>query len=88
MSEDIALGRYMRAVQRETPVGRKTASYDVLSVSSGEALGTVQWFGRWRQYTFDPSPNSTFNRDCMIDLANFLRRLNDDQRRTQGERKP
>lgn len=74
------LGKYM-LVERLLPnPGRKTSVWFILSASSGGRLGVVRWYGPWRQYTFCPDMHSVFNRDCMIDLSNFLRRVNDEHR--------
>ncbi len=61
------------------PAGRKTRVWAVRT-NYGDVLGHVRWFGRWRQYTFDPAVGTTFNRDCLIDLAAFLSDVNCDRR--------
>lgn len=75
------LGKYMEAVvvvqRRPNP---KTIVWEICNVSSGGRLGFVKWYGAWRQYTFQPSPDIVLNRDCMIDLSNFLRRVNDEHK--------
>ncbi len=63
----------------QSPSG-KTERWDVVSKAQGAVLGTIQWFGRWRQYTFDPKPGTTFNRACLQDLAEFLLMAQDAQR--------
>lgn len=49
--------------------GRKTAIWRVVSRRRGDVLGIVQWFGRWRQYSFFPEPNTVFNQGCLKDIA-------------------
>ena len=73
------IGKYLTVHGGELLPGRKTRAWEVQG-NGGDVLGTVQWYGAWRQYTFDPTPGTTFNRDCLIDLANFLRRVNDEHR--------
>ena len=65
--------------ERALPAGRKTREWDVLT-NSNATLGIVRWLGAWRQYVFAPDFETEFNRDCLIDLANFLRRVNDEHR--------
>lgn len=73
-----SIGKYLTvsALPRD---GRKTDRFEVVSLR-GNVLGRIQWYGRWRQYTFDPVSCTTFNRACLDDLARFLQRLNDEHR--------
>lgn len=73
------LGKYMCAVEG-TPPGRKTKIWAIQSLSSSDTLGTVSWFGRWRQYCFRPEPNTTFNGECLNALTAFLRTQNQEHR--------
>lgn len=47
----------------------KTEVWDVLSRATGSKLGTIKWFGRWRQYSFFPEAGTTFNPDCLRSIA-------------------
>lgn len=68
------IGTYLRA-RRLPPIdGRSTWRWEILS-NRGDLLGMVRWFASWRQYTFDPAPETTFNHACLTDLAAFLRRV-------------
>lgn len=62
------MSKYLNFVDT-TPEGRKTRIIEVRSKSSGDLLGTIKWFGRWRQYTFFPEPETTFNTDCMASIS-------------------
>lgn len=66
MSERI--GKYLSVRDEPVAPGRKTRVWSVLT-NHGDVLGFVRWFGRWRQYTFDPSTGTGFNRDCLLDIA-------------------
>jgi len=35
-------------------------------------IGTVRWYGPWRQYCFFPEMNTVFSVGCMKDVANFV----------------
>lgn len=54
----------------------KTKVWSVVSRSSGAKLGTVKWFARWRQYTFFPEPETTFNAGCLNEIIDFCVRQN------------
>ncbi len=62
-------GKYLRfeAVARKP----KTRIWAVLSKESGDALGLVQWFGRWRCYSFFPAKDTLFEQRCLRDIAAF-----------------
>lgn len=49
-------------------------------------LGTIQWYGAWRQYVFYPEPGTLFNRSCLSDIESMLQSMNAEQRRLQRER--
>jgi hypothetical protein len=53
----------------------KTAVYEVVSKSTGEVLGTIMWYGPWRQYTFDPNDNTTWSSGCLKQVIAFLDKL-------------
>jgi hypothetical protein len=46
----------------------------------GDPLGTVRWFGRWRQYTFQPSPATIYSAGCLTDIADFIQALQAERR--------
>lgn len=49
--------------------GRKTKVWRVRATRDYALLGTIKWFGRWRQYTFFPEPETIFNPDCLREIA-------------------
>lgn len=53
----------------------KTLVVSVFSIHSGERLGVVKWFFRWRQYTFFPEAGTTFNERCLDDINGVMNRL-------------
>ncbi len=50
----------------------KTAIFDVRAKRGGNLLGRIKWFGRWRQYTFFPVPDTIYSAGCLVDIAHFL----------------
>lgn len=50
----------------------KTSAWDVLSKRHGSVLGTISWYGAWRQYTFFPYEDTVFNPDCMREISGFI----------------
>lgn len=62
-----------------TPV-TKTQIWAVRPRNSGQVLGFVKWFGRWRQYCFFPQPDTIWNRDCMGEVMGLIRRLMEERR--------
>jgi hypothetical protein len=56
--------------------GKRTRRFHVFSVRQGMVLGRIAWFGRWRQYVFEPNPGTVFNNECLTSLADRLGYLN------------
>lgn len=78
------IGRYLMVEQiyveqRDRPAGHKTDKWSVLT-NDGGLMGEVEWYGPWRQYTFNPFPGTTFNTTCLMDLTMFLGEQNKAQR--------
>jgi hypothetical protein len=73
MSEPVAIGKYMIAYTLPTKPQHKTLRWRIASRSSDATLGTVAWYPAWRQYTFDAAANTTFNAQCLDNMAAFLR---------------
>ena len=53
----------------------KTDVWDILSKEHGFKLGTIKWFGRWRQYCFFPCSETVFNVECLSDIQDFIKQL-------------
>lgn len=83
MNPDMAqTTRYLRFVRvRSREVGKTTQVWEVRSVMhEGLLLGTISWYGRWRQYTFFPAEDTIFNRTCMSEIATFIEGLMADRK--------
>lgn len=50
----------------------KTAVYEVTNRRSGDILGHIRWFGRWRQYVFHPVAQTVYSKGCLRDIADFI----------------
>lgn len=63
---------------------RKTRVWDVISAGSEHVtLGKVQWFPKWRRYAFFPETNMVFDQHCLMDIALFCEKENQ-QRKEHG----
>ena len=52
----------------------KTSVYGVFSNSSGDYLGSIEWYPRWRQYVFAPQSDTVYSVGCLNDIADFIKR--------------
>ena len=43
-------------------------------------LGEVSWWSPWRQYTFKPSSNTIWNKECLRTIAGFCESITEDHR--------
>jgi hypothetical protein len=62
------------------PAAGKTTIMRVVSKSSSDVLGTIRWYGAWRQYVFYPSAGTLFSAGCMEDINAVIRELMDARR--------
>lgn len=64
---------------RSVSASGKTSVIEVRSRRSGDLLGTIKWFGRWRRYTFFPEPGTVFDAACLDDIIGTLERVAADE---------
>jgi len=79
----IPLGKYMYGKFLDQK--GKTKVVGIFSWSSGDRLGTVKWYGPWRQYCFYPEPDTVFNDVCLAKIIGFLATLNAEHRQKRGK---
>lgn len=66
------ISEYLEFFLVGTSKSGKTLIFHVKSKSSGTLLGTIKWYGAWRQYCFYPEPSTIFNRGCLKDIENYI----------------
>ena len=59
----------------------KTAVWECRNNRSSDGLGTVEWYGPWRQYCFCPEVATVFNTSCLADIQDFLDKVNRERKR-------
>ncbi len=64
------LGKYM-SLDDISIEGARTKIW-LVHGRSGDFLGDIRWFPRWRQYAFYPHEGTLFNSGCLNDLYDFL----------------
>lgn len=70
---------YLRFEEFTSPSG-KTLTVHVLSARSGDALGSIGWYGPWRQYTFRPAAQTIWNTGCLDTIQAYIASLMADRR--------
>lgn len=79
---DERIGKYLSVRELPLLAGRKTKTWEVVGSS---VLGVISWYGPWRQYTVDFAPATTFNNQCLRDIAAFLDKANRQQRESRPD---
>ncbi len=75
---------YIKFVQ--LPSHGKTTKWSCRNKAHGDQLGTVKWYGAWRQYCFmtisiDIGEGETiYSTGCLNDISSFVRQLNDERK--------
>lgn len=65
------------------PTNKKTAVVMIYSKRWGSLLGTIKWYGPWRQYVLEPQEGTVWNPDCLVAVNAVIRDLMD--RRKHGD---
>lgn len=70
------LGKYLRVIERYEK-NRKTPIY-LLCRQDNESikLGLIKYNTSWRKYCFYPIEETIFDSNCMLDIINFMDKLN------------
>ena len=63
---------YIEISQVGTSPSGKTARHVVRNRHGGEVLGTISWYPWWRQYTFNPAPETVYSSGCLSDIYQFV----------------
>ena len=50
----------------------KTKTWVVQNRENSTVLGRIEWFSRWRKYTFQPYPDMVFEETCLADISEFI----------------
>jgi hypothetical protein len=60
---------------QQVPSIGKTEVWHVVANEGGHHLGTIKWYGSWRQYSFFPNGNTVFEKTCMHDILAKMEEL-------------
>lgn len=61
--------KYIHFVEYDPVPPRTTKTANVCKTGSGIVLGSIRWYGSWRQYVFYPEISTLFNKDCLRQIA-------------------
>jgi hypothetical protein len=53
----------------------KTTVWRIINKCSGCTIGTIKWYGQWRQYCFFPAQDCVFSSGCLSDIIDFMKGL-------------
>ena len=57
--------------------GLKTKTVNIYNRSF---LGSIEWYGPWRQYCFSPRSGTVFNKGCLEDINAYIKQLMDERK--------
>lgn len=69
----------------EKPSGGKTKVFACINNRSGAQLGSVHWYGAWRQYCYFPAPECVYNAGCLDDISEFIGALMKERRKNDRD---
>lgn len=76
--------KYVQFMKAPSASG-KTSVYRVLSMHD-VLIGTIKWYGPWRQYVFEAEPNVVWSYGCLNDVISAVIKANDEQRQKHKEK--
>jgi hypothetical protein len=60
------------------PSKGSTEIYSVVNRKYGSQLGTIKWYGPWRQYCYlTEFEDLVLSLGCLMDIGNFIKQLDD-----------
>jgi hypothetical protein len=66
--------------------GAATVIIHILNRRHDDLLGTIRWYGPWRQYVFEPM-SAVFSAGCLEEIQGAVREANAKQRERWAERR-
>lgn len=76
---DRQIGKYLLAYIKEDNSTKRTKKWKIYNLDATIGLGTIQWYGPWRQYCFWPSYATIFNTQCLEDISKFLKEIKNER---------
>ena len=73
----LVVKKYKWIAIAKMPVNPKkvTSEFVILTEDLRLTLGTIKWFGRWRQYAYFPNSDTVYEKQCLKDISSFLDEL-------------
>lgn len=64
-------GTHIRFNYLRDTISGKTKIWNVISLS-GDDLGEIKWFSKWRKYCFFPISYTVFEETCLTEIIEFI----------------
>ncbi len=80
--------KYLMIIHAQRRPGAKTPLYYVCNYRrSNTVIGEISWYGTWRQFCLVPNGSTVWSDGCLEDIRDALKRIADDYKKEQAERK-
>ena len=60
---------------------RKTRDYSIVTRSSGDEIGRIEFYPSWRQFVFAPGFGTVWSQGCIHDVFGFMATLREREHR-------
>ena len=64
--------KYITIKQVDNELFEKQPVYRIYNNRSSEQLGILSYYKPWKQYVFSSNESCVFNKDCLLDVLNFI----------------
>ena len=62
-------------IEQDDGICNSKPSYTVTNNKSGDKLGKISYYPRWKTYVFDPDDGTCYSMDCLKDIYAFMKSL-------------
>ena len=67
--------KYLDFVETSDLLKRKTKTFRVYNVKTGDFLGMIKWNNGWRQYCFYPDEETVWSKGCLEEINDTIKHL-------------
>jgi len=75
--------QYFDIIAEQFKPGRKTQDFVIVNRNAKIVIGTIKWYGPWRQYCFYPVSDTVWSAGCLEGVFEFLNEVKQTRRNAQ-----
>lgn len=73
-------GKWIRFAEQIPFKPQKTKIFLVVNKDNDSPIAMIRWYGAFRQYSFFPLTSTVYEKQCLCDIAEFLKILMEERK--------